>query len=101
MKSLVHDVLSIFKTQAVEAVLIRAGLSHREKSSLQPIGMTSVSWATSMEELNDAFAMKARDAGAVGYHITNVESHKTSCQGHRILAATATLYNINAKMAYE
>lgn len=94
MKELVQDVLSIFSPQSVNPVLIRAGLSQHEIASLQPFGVTSVSWATSMEELNEAFAHKAREAGAVGYHITDVESHKPGSDGQPLLAAKATLYNI-------
>jgi len=75
MKALVQDVLSIFSSQSVNPVLIRTDLSQQEIASMQPFGMTSVSWATSMEELNAACAQKAREASAVGYHITDVESH--------------------------
>jgi hypothetical protein len=94
MKELVQDVLSIFSPKSVNPVLIRAGLSQREIASIQPFGTTSVSWATSMEELNAACAQKAREAGAVGYHITDVESHKPGSDGQPLLAAKATLYNI-------
>ncbi|CAM3661684.1 hypothetical protein BS639_01220 [Rouxiella silvae] len=96
MKNLVNDVLSIFSPQAVKPVLIRSGLSHREIASLQPVGVSSVSWATSVEELNNAFVKKALDAGAVGYHITNVESHKPGNDGQHVMAATATFYNIKS-----
>lgn len=101
MKNLVNDVLSIFSPQAVKPVFIRAGLSHREMASIQAVGVTTVSWATSEEELNSAFAKKALDAGAVGYHITNVESHKPGNDNQHVMAATATLYNINHKVAYD
>ena len=94
MKELVQDVLSIFSPQSVSPVLIRTGLSRREIASVQPFAVTSVSWATSMEELNAAFAHKAHEAGAVGYHITDVESHKAGSDGQPLLAAKATLYNI-------
>lgn len=94
MKELVQDVLSIFSPQSVNPVLIRTGLSQREIASVQPFAVTSVSWATSMEELNAAFAHKAHEAGAVGYHITDVESHKAGSDGQPLLAAKATLYNI-------
>lgn len=94
MKELVQDVLSIFSPQSVNPVLIRAGLSQREIASVQPFGITSVSWVTSMEELNAAFVTKAQEAGAVGYHITDVESHKSGSDGQRMLAGKATLYTI-------
>ncbi|WP_158781453.1 DUF1471 domain-containing protein [Pantoea sp. BAV 3049] len=100
MKNLVNDVISIFSPQTVKPVVIRAGLTHRELASMQPMGITSVSWVTTMEELNDAFMKKALDAGAVGYHITDVESHKPGNDDQHVLAATATLYNINDKAAY-
>ncbi|MEZ3498435.1 DUF1471 domain-containing protein [Pantoea sp. KPR_PJ] len=94
MKELVQDVLSIFSPQSVNPVFIRAGLTQREIASVQPFGITSVSWVTSMEELNAAFVDKAREAGAVGYHITDVESHKSGSDEQRLLAGKATLYNI-------
>ncbi|MGP4128420.1 DUF1471 domain-containing protein [Pantoea tagorei] len=94
MKELVQDVLSIFSPQSVNPVLIRTGLSQREIASVQPFAVTSVSWATSMEELNAAFAHKAHEAGAVGYHITDLESYKAGSDGQPLLAAKATLYNI-------
>ena len=94
MKELVQDVLSIFSPQSVNPVLIRSGLTQREIASVQPFAVTSVSWATSMEELNAAFVHKAREAGAVGYHITDVESHKAGSDGQPLLAAKATLYTI-------
>ena len=97
MKKLVSDVLAIFSPQTVKPVLIRQGLSYREIASMQPVGVTSVSWATSMEELNDAIVKKALEAGAVGYHITDVESHKPGNDGQHVLAATATLYNLDQK----
>ncbi|MGE9550210.1 DUF1471 domain-containing protein [Erwinia amylovora] len=100
MKNLVNDVISIFSPQTVKPVVIHAGLTHRELASMQPMGITSVSWVTTMEELNDAFVKKALDAGAVGYHITDVESHKPGNDDQHVLAATATLYNINEKAAY-
>lgn len=100
MKGLINDVISIFYPQSVKPVLIRDGLSHREIASLQAVGVTTVSWATSMEELNNAFVKKAQDAGAVGYHITNVESHKPGNDKQRVMAATATFYHINDKVAY-
>ena len=101
MKGLVNDVLSIFFPKDVKPVLIRSGLSHREISSLQAVGVTTVSWATSMEELNNAFVKKALAAGAIGYHITNVESHKPGKDQQHVMAATATVYNINHKLAYD
>ena len=82
MKGLVNDVLSIFYPKAVKPVLVRAGLSHREIASLQAVGVTTVSWATSMEELN------------------NVESHKPGKEQQHVMAATATFYHINHKVAY-
>lgn len=94
MKELVHDVLSIFSPQSVKPVLIRHGLTQQEIASIQPFGVTSVSWATSMEELSAAFAQKAQEAGAVAYHITDVESHKPGSDGQRLLAANATLYTL-------
>ncbi|QKJ88111.1 hypothetical protein PMPD1_3185 [Paramixta manurensis] len=100
MKKLINDVISIFTHQEAKPVLIRAGLSHREIASIQPSGVTSVSWVTSMEELNDAFVKKALAAGAVGYHITDIESHEPGNDGQHVLAATATLYHINDKVAY-
>ena len=90
MKELVQDVLSIFSPQSVNPVLIRTGLTQREIASVQPFAVTSVSWAT----FNVAFAHKAHEAGAVGYHITDVESHKAGSDGQPLLAAKATLYNI-------
>jgi len=101
MKALVQDVLSIFSPKSIEPVLVRSGLSHREKASIQPVGIMSVSWATSLEELHDALVQKALAAGAVGYHITNVESHKPGNDEQSVLAATATLYNINDSLAYD
>ncbi len=100
MKALINDVISIFTPQNVKPVLIRADLTHRELSSIHPVGFTSVSWATSLDELNDAFVQKARAAGAVGYHITDVESHEPAHDGQPVMAATATLYHINSKVAY-
>lgn len=94
MKELVQDVLSIFSPQSVNPVLIRTGLTQREIASVQPFAVASVSWATSMEELNAAFAHKAHEAGAVGYHISDVESHKSGSDGQPLLAAKATLYHI-------
>lgn len=94
MKELVQDVLSIFSPQSVNPVFIRTGLSQREIASVQPFSVTSVSWVTSMEELNAALVNKAREAGAVGYHITDVESHKSGSGEQRFLAGKATLYNI-------
>ena len=101
MKGLVNDVLSIFSPKAVKPVLVRSGLSHREIASLQAVGVSTVSWATSMEELNNAIVKKALDAGAVGYHITNVESHKPGKEEQHVMAATATFYHINHKVAYD
>jgi len=101
MKDLVKDVLSIFSPHDVKPVLVRSGLSHRELASMRAVGVTSVSWATTLEELNSAFVKKALDAGAVGYHITNVESHKQGNEGQHVMAGTATLYNINHKLAYD
>ncbi len=95
MKELVNDVLSIFSRQTVKPVIIRAGLSHHEIASLKPNGLASVSWVTSMEELNDAFVKKALEAGAAAYHITEVESHKPGNDEQHVLAANATLYYIN------
>ncbi|ORM72590.1 hypothetical protein HA48_13775 [Pantoea wallisii] len=100
MKELINDVISIFTPQNVKPVLIRADLTHRELSSIHPLGVTSVSWATSMEELTDAIVKKARAVGAVGYHITDVESHEPGHDGQHVMAATATLYHINDKVAY-
>ncbi|RPD94635.1 DUF1471 domain-containing protein [Candidatus Pantoea deserta] len=94
MKELVQDVLSVFSPQSVNPVLIRPGLSPREIASVQPFGITSVSWVTSMEELESAFVRKAQEAGAVGYHITDVESHKSGSDGQRLLAGKATLYTL-------
>ena len=54
-----------------------------------------------MEELNNAFVKKALDAGAAGYHITNVESHKPGKEDQHVMAATATFYHINHKAAYD
>lgn len=99
MKDLVNDVLSIFSPQSVKPVLIRAGLTHREIASMHPVGVTQVSWVTSMEELNDAFVKKAMEAGAAGYHITDVESHKPGNDDQHVLAAKATLYYIAEKAA--
>lgn len=95
MKALVHDVLSIFSAKSIEPVLVRSGLSQREKASIAPFGVTEVSWATSLEDLHDALVQKALAAGAVGYHITHVESHKPGQETQSVLAATATLYNIS------
>lgn len=100
MKNLVHDVLAIFSHQTVDPVFVRAGLSHREKATLQAIGITTVNWVASMQELNDAFARKTLDAGAVGYHITQVESHKPGNDEQFLLNATATLYKVDAKAAH-
>lgn len=100
MKQLINDVISIFTPQSVKPVLIRGDLTHRELSSIHPVGFTSVSWVTSMEELNDAFVQKAVAAGAVGYHITEVESHEPAHDGQHVMAAKATLYHINSKVAY-
>ncbi|MDE1186293.1 MAG: DUF1471 domain-containing protein [Pantoea sp.] len=100
MKALVNDIISIFTEKTINPVLVRSGLSHREIASIHPVGVTSVSWVTSMEELNDAFVKKALEAGAVGYHITNVDSHKPGNDGQHVMAATATLYHINDKVAY-
>lgn len=100
MKKLVDDVLAIFSHQSVEPVLIRAGLSHREKAALQPSSVISVDWATSMDELNAAFALKTQESGAVGYHITEVEKHKPGNDEQYLLAAKATLYTIDEKTAY-
>lgn len=101
MKALVQDVLSIFSAKSTEPVLVRTGLSHREKAALQPVGIMSVSWATSLEDLHEALVQKTLAAGAVGYHITNVESHKPGHDEQSVLAATATLYNIDEKQAYD
>ncbi|RRZ95531.1 DUF1471 domain-containing protein [Erwinia sp. 198] len=95
MKALVHDVLSIFSAKSIEPVLVRSGLSQREKALIAPFGVTEVSWATSLEDLHDALVQKALAAGAVGYHITHVESHKPGQEAQPVLAATATLYNIS------
>jgi len=100
MKNLVNDIISIFSPQAIKPVVIHTGLSPRELASMQPMGITSVSWVTSMEELNDAFVKKALDAGAVGYHIIDVESHKPGGDGQYLLAARATLYHINDKVTH-
>lgn len=100
MKDLVNDIISIFNPKTVTPVLVRTGLSHREVASLQAVGVATVSWATSMEELNSAFVKKALDADAVGYHITNVESHKPGKEDQHVMAATATFYHINHKAAY-
>ncbi|WP_380178498.1 DUF1471 domain-containing protein [Kalamiella sp. sgz302252] len=97
MKALVQDVISIFTAKSIEPILVRSGLSHREKAAITPVGVTEVSWATSLEELHDALVKKALAAGAVGYHITNVESHKPGHDEQSVLAATATLYNIDEK----
>ncbi len=97
MKNLVNDVLSIFTPQSVEPVFIRAGLTPQEKSAVHPFGITTVSWATSMEELNDALLHKALDAGAVAYHITDVDAHKPGNDEPSLLTATATLYTIDEK----
>ena len=100
MKALISGVISIFTPQNVKPVLIRTDLTHRELSSLHPAGVTSVSWATSMDELTDAIVKKAQAAGAVGYHITDVESHEPGHDGQPVMAATATLYHINDKVAF-
>lgn len=97
MKALVQDVISIFTAKSIEPILVRSGLSPREKAAITPVGVTEVSWATSLEELHDALVKKALAAGAVGYHITNVESHKPGHDEQSVLAATATLYNIDEK----
>ncbi len=99
MKALINDVISIFNPQQIKPVLIRQDLTHRELSSLHPVGVTSVSWATSMEELTDAIIRKARAAGAVGYHITDVETHEPAHDGQCVMAATATLYHIHDNAA--
>ncbi len=44
MKQLINDVISIFTPQSVKPVLIRGDLTHRELSSIHPVGLTSVSW---------------------------------------------------------
>ncbi|MEI2264525.1 DUF1471 domain-containing protein [Erwinia sp. CGal63] len=101
MKALVQDVLSIFSAKSIEPVLVRPGLSHREKASITPVGVTEVSWATSHEELHDALVKKTLAAGAVGYHITHVESHKPGHDEQSVLAATATLYSVDDKLAQD
>lgn len=53
--------------------------------------------ATSMEEITDALLRKATEAGAVGYHITHVDSHKPGNDQQHILEATATLYALDEK----
>ncbi|HBV38790.1 MAG TPA: DUF1471 domain-containing protein, partial [Erwinia sp.] len=90
-----------FSAKSTEPVLVRSGLSHREKALLTPFGVTEVSWATSLEDLHDALVQKALAAGAVGYHITHVDSHKPGHDEQSVLAATATLYNINDKPGYD
>jgi len=97
MKALVADVLSIFSAKKVVPVFINDELTQQEKEAIHPTGVTTVSWATSMVEINDALLHKARDAGAVGYHISGVESHKTGNNEQRFLSATATLYSVDRK----
>ncbi|WP_017346727.1 DUF1471 domain-containing protein [Pantoea sp. A4] len=100
MKELVHDIMSIFSPQTINPVLIRADLTQQEIASLQASGVTKVSWATSMEELNDAFVQKALAAGAAGYHITDVEKHKPGHDEQHILSGTASLYFVSLKEAH-
>lgn len=97
MKALVQDILSIFSPQTVSPVFIHTGLSQDEKNAIKPMGVTTVTWATSMEEITDALLRKATEAGAVGYHITHVDSHKPGNDQQHILEATATLYALDEK----
>lgn len=99
MKALVQDVLSVFSPRNVDVVFVRAGLSPREKELAWPMRTVTVSWVTSAEELNEAFTLKARAMGAVGYHITSVESHKTGKEQQEVMSATATLFNITEQAA--
>ncbi|WP_292968692.1 YdgH/BhsA/McbA-like domain containing protein [Pantoea sp. UBA4549] len=99
MKALINDVISIFTPQDVQPVLVRADLTPQQIASLRPTSVTSVSWATSMDELTDAVVKKALAAGAAGYHISDVESHEPAHDGHPVLAAKATLYHIGDDIA--
>ena len=99
MKALINDVISIFTPQDVQPVLVRADLTPQQIASLRPTSGTSVSWATSMDELTDAVVKKTLAAGAAGYHISDVESHEPAHDGHPVLAAKATLYHIGDDIA--
>ena len=95
MKELVADVLSIFSANSVTPVFISHDLTQQERNAIRPTGVTSVNWATSQAEIDAALFNSTQNAGAVGYHITGVESHKTGNTGQHFLSATATLYSID------
>lgn len=99
MKALINDVISIFTPQDIQPVLVRADLTPQQIASLRPTSVTSVSWATSMEDLTDAVGKKTLAAGAAGYHISDVESHEPAHDGHPVLAAKATLYHTGDEIA--
>lgn len=102
MKALINDVISIFTPQDIQPVLVRADLTPQQIASLRPTSVTSVtsvSWATSMEDLTDAVVKKTLAAGAAGYHISDVESHEPAHDGHPVLAAKATLYHTGDEIA--
>lgn len=99
MKALINDVISIFTPQDIQPVLVRADLTPQQIASLHPTSVTSVSWATSMEDLTDAVVKKTLAAGAAGYHISDVESHEPAHDGHPVLAAKATLYHTGDEIA--
>ncbi|WHZ42374.1 DUF1471 domain-containing protein [Rahnella bonaserana] len=80
MKGLVNDVLSIFYPKSVTPTACREAISRCD---------------------NPLRIKKALDAGAVGYHITHVESHKPGKEEQHVMAATATFYHINHKVAYD
>jgi len=97
MKALINDVISIFTPQDIQPVLVRSDLSAEEITSLRPVGITRVSWATSMDDLTDAVVKKTVAAGAAAYHISDIESHQPAHDGQQVLAATATLYHSGEK----
>jgi hypothetical protein len=97
MKNLVNDVLSIFSETTPTPILVRPDLSKQDKESIKPIGVITVDWATSIMELNEAILHKTNAIGAVGYHITRVDSHKTGVDKQSFISATVTLYSIPQK----
>ena len=50
-----------------------------------------------MEELTDAIVKSGPEPSVI---ITDVESHEPGHDGQHVMAATATLYHINDKVAY-
>lgn len=85
MKEFINEVIAIFTRKRRGPVIIKSGLTEKEKAALVPVHTISIGWVSSVDELEREVIREALEYGAAGYLISELVQA-------RFVHARATLF---------